>query len=143
GRANGRTDPRGRRRHPGHGRPCRSRAQRLRRCPPRRHRPRPAGHRHRHPATGPFAERIDIVHAVDDELPELLTDLGIESISAILLDLGVSSLQLDEDDRGFSYSRPAPLDMRMDRTQELTAAEVLATYSEADLRRILREYGEE
>ena len=91
----------------------------------------------------PFAERIDIVHAVDDELPELLTDLGIESISAILLDLGVSSLQLDEDDRGFSYSRPAPLDMRMDRTQELTAAEVLATYSEADLRRILREYGEE
>jgi 16S rRNA (cytosine1402-N4)-methyltransferase len=91
----------------------------------------------------PFAERIDIVHAVDDELPELLTDLGIESISAILLDLGVSSLQLDEDDRGFSYSRPAPLDMRMDRTQELTAAEVLATYTEADLRRILREYGEE
>src|SRR5699024_3307750 len=89
------------------------------------------------------AARIDIVHAVDDELPELLTDLGIESISAILLDLGVSSLQLDEDDRGFSYSRPAPLDMRMDRTQELTAAEVLATYSEADLRRILREYGEE
>src|SRR5699024_11938759 len=81
----------------------------------------------------PCAVRLDIVHAVDDELPELLTALGIEAISAILLDLGVSSLQLDEDDRGFSYSRPAPLDMRMDRTQELTAAEVLATYTEADL----------
>jgi 16S rRNA (cytosine1402-N4)-methyltransferase len=95
------------------------------------------------PTPGPFADRTDIVHAVDDELPEILDDLGIDSISAILLDLGVSSLQLDEDDRGFSYSRPAPLDMRMDRTQELTAAEVLATYSEAELRRILREYGEE
>ena len=91
----------------------------------------------------PFADRVDIVHAVDDELPEVLADLGIDQISAILLDLGVSSLQLDEDERGFSYARPAPLDMRMDRTQELTAAEVLATYSETELRRILREYGEE
>lgn len=91
----------------------------------------------------PFSDRTDIVHAVDDELPGILADLGIGSITAILLDLGVSSLQLDEDDRGFSYSRPAPLDMRMDRSQELTAAEVLATYSESELRRILREYGEE
>ncbi len=61
----------------------------------------------------------------------------------MLLDLGVSSLQLDEDDRGFSYSRPAPLDMRMDQSRGRTAAEVLATYPEAELRRILREYGEE
>ncbi|GAA1842259.1 16S rRNA (cytosine(1402)-N(4))-methyltransferase RsmH [Brevibacterium marinum] len=91
----------------------------------------------------PFSDRTDIVHAVDDEIPGILDDLGVESISAVLLDLGVSSLQLDEDERGFSYSRPAPLDMRMDRTQTLTAAEVLATYSEAELRRILREYGEE
>ncbi len=91
----------------------------------------------------PFADRTDIVHAVDDELPGVLDDLGIDAISAILLDLGVSSLQLDEDERGFSYSRPAPLDMRMDQTQALTAAEVLATYSEADLRRILKDYGEE
>ena len=91
----------------------------------------------------PFVDRTDIVHAVDDEIPEILDDLGVDRISAVLLDLGVSSLQFDEDDRGFSYSRPAPLDMRMDRTQELTAAEVLATYSEAELRRILREYGEE
>lgn len=91
----------------------------------------------------PFADRVDIVHAVDDELPDVLDDLGISEISAILLDLGVSSLQLDEDERGFSYSRPAPLDMRMDRTQELTAEKVLATYSESELRRILREYGEE
>ena len=91
----------------------------------------------------PFADRTDIVHAVDDELPEVLDDLGVEAISAILLDLGVSSLQLDEDERGFSYSRPAPLDMWMDRSQTLTAAEVLATYSETELRRILREYGEE
>ncbi|MCT2183445.1 16S rRNA (cytosine(1402)-N(4))-methyltransferase RsmH [Brevibacterium casei] len=91
----------------------------------------------------PFAERTDIVHAVDDELPRVLADLGIEAISGILLDLGVSSLQLDEDDRGFSYSRPAPLDMRMDQSRGRTAAEVLATYPEAELRRILREYGEE
>lgn len=91
----------------------------------------------------PFSDRTDIVHAVDDELPQVLADLGVDAISAILLDLGVSSLQLDEDERGFSYSRPAPLDMRMDRTQQLTAAEVLATYSEAELRRILRDYGEE
>ncbi|RBP64041.1 16S rRNA (cytosine1402-N4)-methyltransferase [Brevibacterium sanguinis] len=90
-----------------------------------------------------FSARTDIVHAVDDELPEILDDLGIEAISAILLDLGVSSLQLDEDERGFSYSRPAPLDMRMDQSQSLTAAEVLATYPESELRRILREYGEE
>ncbi len=90
-----------------------------------------------------FSSRTDIVHAVDDELPAILADLGIEQISAILLDLGVSSLQLDEDERGFSYSRPAPLDMRMDQSQSLTAAEVLATYSEDELRRILREYGEE
>ncbi|WP_309133023.1 16S rRNA (cytosine(1402)-N(4))-methyltransferase RsmH [Brevibacterium sp.] len=90
-----------------------------------------------------FSSRTDIVHAVDDELPGILSDLGIEQISAILLDLGVSSLQLDEDERGFSYSRPAPLDMRMDQSQTLTAAEVLATYPEAELRRILREYGEE
>lgn len=91
----------------------------------------------------PFSDRTDIVHAIDDELPQILEDLGVEHISAVLLDLGVSSLQLDEDERGFSYSRPAPLDMRMDQTQGITAAEVLQTYSETELRRILREYGEE
>ncbi|GAA2106615.1 MULTISPECIES: 16S rRNA (cytosine(1402)-N(4))-methyltransferase RsmH [Brevibacterium] len=91
----------------------------------------------------PFGERFTGVHAVDDELEEVLAHLGLSEISSILLDLGVSSLQLDEDERGFSYSRPAPLDMRMDQSAGLTAAEVLNTYPEAEIARILREYGEE
>ena len=69
--------------------------------------------------------------------------LGLEAVDGILYDLGVSSLQLDEGDRGFSYRADAPLDMRMDPTTGITAAEVLATYPRADLARILREYGEE
>src|SRR5699024_2243473 len=91
----------------------------------------------------PFAERSDLVHAVDDELPELLTAPGTASTSATVPDRGGSSPRRAQDDPGVTYARPAPLDMRKDRTRELTAAEVLATYSEADLRRILREYGEE
>ncbi|WP_029088700.1 16S rRNA (cytosine(1402)-N(4))-methyltransferase RsmH [Brevibacterium album] len=90
-----------------------------------------------------FGDRFRGVHAVDDELARVLEELGIAQISAILLDLGVSSLQLDEDERGFSYSRPAPLDMRMDQSAGLTAAEVLNTYPEDELARIIREYGEE
>ena len=80
----------------------------------------------------------DKVLLVDD-----LHLLGIDQVEGILFDLGVSSMQLDEVDRGFSYSKDAPLDMRMDDTAEFTAAEIIATYSEADLRRIFREYGEE
>ena len=91
----------------------------------------------------PFADRVDLVHAVYDEIPEVLEDLGIEALDGILFDLGVSSLQLDERERGFAYSYDAPLDMRMDTTRGPTAAEVVNTYTEADLLRIIRSWGEE
>jgi 16S rRNA (cytosine1402-N4)-methyltransferase len=90
-----------------------------------------------------FADRIHLVRAVYDELPEVLERLGIPGVAGILFDLGVSSLQLDRVERGFSYSQDAPLDMRMDGTSPLTAERVLADYSEAELRRIFYEYGEE
>lgn len=91
----------------------------------------------------PFADRITLVHAVYDELPDVLSDLGLRSVQGILFDLGVSSMQLDDPGRGFAYAADAPLDMRMDPGTGLTAAEVLNTYSAADLARVLREYGEE
>jgi 16S rRNA (cytosine1402-N4)-methyltransferase len=91
----------------------------------------------------PFADRIDLVHSVYDEIDEVLESLGIDEVDGILFDLGVSSMQLDQVERGFSYSKDAPLDMRMDDTTSFTAAEIIATYSEADLRRIFRDYGEE
>jgi 16S rRNA (cytosine1402-N4)-methyltransferase len=90
-----------------------------------------------------FGERFTPVHAVYDELPLVLSDLGLSSVSAVLLDLGVSSLQLDEEARGFAYRHDAPLDMRMDQTGGMTAADVLNTYDHADIERILRGYGEE
>src|SRR6201999_3242580 len=82
-------------------------------------------------------------HAVYDELPDVLRRLGLRDVNGVLFDLGVSSMQLDEPERGFAYAREAPLDMRMDATAELTAAEVVNTYSIAELTRILRDYGEE
>jgi 16S rRNA (cytosine1402-N4)-methyltransferase len=88
-------------------------------------------------------DRITIVHAVYDTLPEVLDDLGIDRIDGVLFDLGVSSLQLDADDRGFAYSRDTLLDMRMDSTSGRTAADVVNTYSVVELSRVLREYGEE
>lgn len=91
----------------------------------------------------PFAGRTTLVHAVYDELGEVLADLGHAQVAGVLMDLGVSSLQLDEEGRGFSYSRDAPLDMRMDASTGPTAADVLNTYSAADLTRVLRTYGEE
>jgi 16S rRNA (cytosine1402-N4)-methyltransferase len=91
----------------------------------------------------PFGERVRLVHAVYDELPQVLDDLGLAHVQAVLLDLGVSSLQLDEDDRGFAYRVDAPLDMRMDQSQGATAADVLNTYDLENLTRILRTYGEE
>ncbi|SJZ46677.1 16S rRNA (cytosine1402-N4)-methyltransferase [Marinactinospora thermotolerans DSM 45154] len=91
----------------------------------------------------PFAERVDYVHAVYDEIPRALDDLGIAEVHGVLLDLGVSSPQLDEAERGFAYSYDAPLDMRMDPTRGLTAADVVNTYSAAELARVLRVYGEE
>ena len=91
----------------------------------------------------PFADRMHLVHAVYDEFASVLAGLGITKVDGILFDLGVSSLQLDLVERGFSYSQDAPLDMRMDATSERTAEFVLATYSELELRRIFYEYGDE
>ncbi|HEY6793257.1 MAG TPA: 16S rRNA (cytosine(1402)-N(4))-methyltransferase RsmH [Kineosporiaceae bacterium] len=91
----------------------------------------------------PFGERVRLVHARYDELPRVLTDLGIDAVRGVLLDLGVSSLQLDERERGFAYAVDAPLDMRMDNSGGPTAAEILNTYPVAELARVLREYGEE
>jgi 16S rRNA (cytosine1402-N4)-methyltransferase len=90
-----------------------------------------------------FGDRFEAVHAVYDELLDVLDRLGIASIRGILFDLGVSSLQLDMRERGFAYAYDAPLDMRMDQTAPLTAREVVNTYPERELARILREYGEE
>ena len=91
----------------------------------------------------PFAGRTTLVHAVYDEIPTVLRDLGIGAVQGVLFDLGVSSMQLDVRERGFAYAEDAPLDMRMDDTTGVTAAEVLNTYPAADLVRILRSYGEE
>jgi 16S rRNA (cytosine1402-N4)-methyltransferase len=90
-----------------------------------------------------YADRTTFVHAVYDEIPQVLAGLGLDSVDGVLFDLGVSSLQLDRRDRGFSYSQDAPLDMRMDGEGDVTAADVLNTYPAADLARILRRYGEE
>ena len=89
-----------------------------------------------------FADRITLVEAVYDELPAVLARLGRPTVQGILLDLGVSSLQIDDPGRGFAYAQDAPLDMRMGR-QELTAADILNSYSRTELSRILRSYGEE
>jgi 16S rRNA (cytosine1402-N4)-methyltransferase len=91
----------------------------------------------------PFAARTDLVHARYDALPAVLEELGIETVAGVLFDLGVSSMQLDQDDRGFAYSRDAPLDMRMDTTEQRTAEDVVNGYPEGDLARIFRDYGEE
>lgn len=91
----------------------------------------------------PFGGRVRLVHAVHDELPEVIARLGLPGVQGILLDLGVSSLQLDEPERGFAYAVDAPLDMRMDPGAGITAAEVLNTYPVGELTRVLRDYGEE
>jgi 16S rRNA (cytosine1402-N4)-methyltransferase len=88
-------------------------------------------------------DRVHFVHAVYHQMPDALADLGLSAVDGVLFDLGVSSMQLDEADRGFAYAKDAPLDMRMDQSTGPTAADVLNTYEAADLARILREYGEE
>ena len=90
-----------------------------------------------------FGDRVHLVHTVYDRFEESLDSLGITEVSGILFDLGVSSLQLDRVERGFSYSKDAPLDMRMDATSPLKAERILADYSESELRRIFWEFGEE
>ncbi len=88
-------------------------------------------------------ERFAAHHGTYDEIRDALARVGATHADAILFDLGVSSLQLDEDDRGFAYSRDAPLDMRMNREDPVTAASLLATESEDEIARILHVYGEE
>jgi 16S rRNA (cytosine1402-N4)-methyltransferase len=90
----------------------------------------------------PYADRITLVEAVYDELPELLARLGSPTVQGVLLDLGLSSMQIDEPERGFSYSVDAPLDMRMG-SEGRTAADILNTYSAAELAAVLRRFGEE
>ena len=91
----------------------------------------------------PFGDRVTLVHSNFSQLDEVLDNLGIEGVDGILLDLGVSSPQLDEAERGFSYMADAPLDMRMNSEDSLTAHEVVNTWPKEELRRILYEYGEE
>lgn len=90
-----------------------------------------------------FGSRLVPVHAVYDNITAVLRERGIDRVQGILFDLGVSSLQLDEADRGFAYSKAAPLDMRMNNEDETTAADILATYDQSELARIFQEYGDE
>jgi 16S rRNA (cytosine1402-N4)-methyltransferase len=88
-------------------------------------------------------DRVRLVHARYDDMPAVLGGLGLSRVDGILFDLGVSSMQLDRAERGFAYSKDAPLDMRMNPTTGITAADVLNTYPPGELIRILRDYGEE
>lgn len=88
-------------------------------------------------------DRVDIVRANYVKMPEALQELGINMVDGILLDIGVSSHQLDTPDRGFSYKSDAPLDMRMDQRQSITAADIVNGYEERELFRVIRDYGEE
>jgi 16S rRNA (cytosine1402-N4)-methyltransferase len=88
-------------------------------------------------------DRVKLVNVTYDHIDEAVADLGHSHVDGVLMDLGVSSLQLDEEERGFAYSKDAPLDMRMSKGTGMTAADVLNTYSHGDLARILSTYGEE
>ena len=91
----------------------------------------------------PFSDRVTLVHSNFQALSAVLDDLGIAKVDGMLFDLGVSSPQLDDKARGFSYMADAPLDMRMDRSEGLTAYDVVNTYDQESLKRILYTYGEE
>ena len=90
-----------------------------------------------------YADRVTLIRCNYREAVDRLKELGVTGVDGILLDLGVSSYQLDNGDRGFSYRTDAPLDMRMDTRQALTAEEIVNTYDEMDLYRVIRDYGEE
>ncbi|GAA1835817.1 16S rRNA (cytosine(1402)-N(4))-methyltransferase RsmH [Agromyces salentinus] len=90
-----------------------------------------------------FGDRARFVHTVYDGIAEAVRSEGFDEVDAVLFDLGVSSLQLDRAERGFAYSKDAPLDMRMDGTTGRTAADIVATYSEVELRHIFQDFGEE
>jgi 16S rRNA (cytosine1402-N4)-methyltransferase len=90
-----------------------------------------------------YPGQVTVAHSYYDEIAEIAADAGHRRVQAVLFDLGVSSPQLDDSSRGFSYSHDAPLDMRMDQSAELTAERVVNTYPVADLARVLFEYGEE
>ena len=90
-----------------------------------------------------FGDQVTIVHDNYEHIADVLDGLSVRVVDGILLDLGVSSYQLDNPERGFSYRTDAPLDMRMDRSGSLTAKDIVNTYSQEELTRILREYGEE
>ena len=91
----------------------------------------------------PYADRVTLVHSNFAEIDAILDSLGIPAVDGMLFDLGVSSPQLDDASRGFSYMADAPLDMRMDKDDVLTAGEVVNTWPQGELRRILYDYGEE
>ena len=91
----------------------------------------------------PYADRVTLVHSNFAEIDAILDSLGIPAVDGMLFDLGVSSPQLDDASRGFSYMADAPLDMRMDKDDALTAGEIVNTWPQGELRRILYDYGEE
>lgn len=91
----------------------------------------------------PFGSRVTVIRSNYAELPRILKELGIEKVDGIYLDLGVSSYQLDTPERGFTYREDAPLDMRMDRRKSRTAADIVNTYSQQELYRVIRDYGED
>lgn len=90
-----------------------------------------------------FSDRVTIVRNNYCNIEQVLSELGIEKVDGIVLDLGVSSYQLDTAERGFTYKVDAPLDMRMDQRQEITAKDIINGYSEMDLYRVIRDYGED
>ncbi len=132
-----------RRLHARHGR-ARAGAARAHPRPARRPGPRPRGAApQRRPGSRRSRSRTTLVHAVYDELPGVLADLGLARVQGVLFDLGVSSLQLDEADRGFAYAQDGPLDMRMDQTRGLTAADIVNTWPGKEIARVLKQHGDE
>lgn len=91
----------------------------------------------------PYADRFRPVHTIFDSIVEVLINEGLEHVDGVLFDLGVSSLQLDDPDRGFAYAQDAPLDMRMDQTADETAEELIARLDADELKHIFRKYGDE